>query len=502
MIKERSHLHIVSITNKNRGPTIKFCAISNRPPDPSVVYNISRNGDYHSHFIRCYPPSINQSSDEMPFLSPRLQLGDAVLSINGLSISSFPTTASIADFIRNRCGSRLIIVALRHPAVWKAGNDASKHDLFPAVNQTSSTETEDHQMSMQSKAKEERDVISRAIKDKWAKIQKLNYSRQTKRKIDTFVPTKNGVTFDPWMFDRSYALADRRLLINPAFGDDKNPVFYADNDEFDPDDGRRLRFFAAKEATTSFGDWLKIRKDVWRGRRNICPKFDDTGKNDEEPSISHEFWLSSGYQSFDTWLLSSKSSWRRSYSWHKNKKRKMRSETEKEVHFPSTAMICDATIDTMMYQFNDWLGARKQQWKIARRKRQLERVESLGNDSTMAQEASPFKCSVSLERSYSRLSSTNNDTIIIDELLEDQQRRQREREIDHAPLDISWIFDLDMGAPDDVIVLLMRFLNPSDHGNLLCLSWTSNFSFKKRDAVWQSLCPKRWILPRRPRKSW
>ena len=486
---------------------MSFCAISNRPPDPSVVYNLSGRGDYHSHFLQWYPPSsMDVSLNETSFLSPRLQLGDAVLSINGVSISSFSTTAAIADFIRNRCGSRLILVALRHFTVWKAGEEASHRELFPAVNPTKNgVETTEYQMLLQSKAKEKRDEISRAIKEGWAKIQKLNYSqsRPTKRKIH-HVPTKNGRKgFDPWMFDRMYALADKRLLMNPAFGDEKNPVFYSDNDEFDPDDGRRLRFFASRDITASFSDWLKVRKEAWRARRqNIYPKIGDIEQNDEASStVTHEFWLSNGHQSFDTWLSYSKSTWRRSYSWHKNKKRKLRSETEKEVHFPSVTMICDVSIDAAMYQFNDWLGARKQQWRIARRKRQLERVDMSGDDSGGAQEASPRKSSVSLERSYSRLSSTN-DTIIIDELLEDQQRREREREIDHAPLDISWIFDSDMGAPDDVIVLLMRFLNPSDHGNLLCLSWTSNFSLKKRDAVWQSLCPKRWILPRRPRKSW
>lgn len=55
---------------------------------------------------------------------------------------------------------------------------------------------------------------------------------------------------------------------------------------------------------------------------------------------------------------------------------------------------------------------------------------------------------------------------------------------------------------DDAILNIMGFLCPSDHGNLLCLSYTTNFLFKQRNVMWRSLCPTHWVLPRRPRKSW
>lgn len=265
--------------------------------------------------------------------------------------------------------------------------------------------------------------------------------------------------------------------------------------------------FATRDVT-SFDDWLKVRKVAWRSKRKHVYIADTAPivKDEEPSSISHDFWLETGYGSFDEWLLASKAQWRRSYSWHKDKKMKLQTEAEKQVHFPSTELI--ASSDDALVQFHDWLGVRKQQWRINRRKRQIERADSSASYteealsmSDLSNENAPNPSPSKARKSFARLSSSN-DTMIIDELLEDQQRQEKEHEIDHAPLDISWIFDSDVGAPDDVIVLLMRFLNPSDHGNLLCLSWSSNFLFKKRDAVWQSLCPKRWVLPRRPRKSW
>jgi len=89
-----------------------------------------------------------------------------------------------------------------------------------------------------------------------------------------------------------------------------------------------------------------------------------------------------------------------------------------------------------------------------------------------------------------------------DEILEDEEDRLTKEEEPCQPMDISWLFDSQYGAPDDVIVNIMTYLLPSDHGNLLCLSYTSNALFKQRNDMWKTLCPRHWILPRRPRKSW
>ena len=479
MVKERSHVHIVGITpSTENGATIDFCRVSKEAPNPSIVYNISpelrKNGeDYESSLRRLFPPSWKTTLSHSPsILAPSLQLGDAILSINGVSVSSFDSIASVANYIRISCREKLLIVALRHHAVWKAGfNEMSrKMKVLSTVTQAKTIEQKQQQQHLQqmmkaNAAKEKKERVSRVIREEWSRIQRQSYPKTAKRKLDYSEQNMGSkrLKLNPLVFHQLYAMSDTRQLTNPAFKDSNgNPIAYSDNNDFHPDDGRRLHLFVSKDVKRSFNDWLKVRKATWRSnRRHIY--IPDVNSNialrDEPLSVPHDFWLSSGYESFDQWLSGSKVKWRRSYSWNKDKKMKLQQTiSEKEVHFPST--ISYVPDDEQLDQFNDWLGVRKQQWRINRRKRQLERSHPTNNDTLKATQTSSNGKNftpVKSHRSFARLSSTN-ETMIIDEILEDQQRQEKEKEIDHAPLDITWIFDSDMGAPDDVVFLLMRFL--------------------------------------------
>ena len=507
MIKENAHVHVVGV-NSRTPATVQFCRVSNQAPNPSIVYNMSQgmrldNEDYESSFKRLFPPSWKLSSSNLSsILTPCLQMGDTIVSINGVSVSFFDSIASIATYIRQHCKDKLLLVALRHHVVWKSvWNEMNINmKICPTILQAKSTE---QQQRLQQKIKEyvvteKKARVSRAIGEGWRRVQKTNCTKAVKRKADLNKPASHPL----------YIFSDTRQLANPKFcNNGGEPILYSDNDDVDPDDGRRFHLFSSKTVSLSFDDWLKARKVVWGGRRKNIYLPNAGQIDDEVTSVPHDFWLDSGFKSFDEWLSTSKATWRRTYSWHKDKKMKLQAEAEKEVHFPTAELITShASSDVALGLFNDWLGVRKQQWRIIRRKRQLEYTTA-----DTAQDASTHQSDDSVDttcispvksrRLLNRLSSSN-DTMIIDEIIKDQQLQEQEQKVEHSPLDISWIFDSEKGAPDDVIVLLMRFLNPSDHGNLLCLSWVSNFSFKKRDSVWQSLCPKRWILPRRPRKSW
>lgn len=528
MIKEKLCVHVVGINSTGQRPATKFCRVTNQIPSSSIMYNSSalqRNAEeYEASFMRCFPPSWKESFCSAPSLSARcLQLGDAIVSINGVSVSTLESTAKVASFIRQCCQETLIIVALRHDVVWRAGwkEITTKLKLFSPITQARSADSKHQQQKLQQKMKdniaaEQKRRVAKAIKEAWVRVQNQRDSHQVKRKIDVQMPSSSKrYKFDSLMLHTLYNSADTRQLTNDAFRDRRGyPILYSDNDDFDPDDGRRFRLFTTRDVKKSFDDWLIQRKIVWRkSRKMLCRADSATAEQENEIiSVPHNFWLANGYESFDTWLVGSKSKWRRSYSWHKDRRIKLQTETEKEVHFPIVGPITlhDAR-KVALRELNDWLGVRKQQWRIIRRRRHLQRRGSIVN---YVSDASSHKGDIAAENNCclnhvkSRRSGPRSnkvsacDTMIIDEMLEDQQREERQKEIDLPPLDISWIFDADMSAPDDVIVLLMRFLNPCDHGNLLCLSWGSNYSFKKRDSVWQSLCPKRWILPRRPRKSW
>jgi hypothetical protein len=90
---------------------------------------------------------------------------------------------------------------------------------------------------------------------------------------------------------------------------------------------------------------------------------------------------------------------------------------------------------------------------------------------------------------------------IIDALLEEQEKEAKDSQ-ERPPLDISFLFDARLGAPDDVVAHCLEFLHRSEHGKLLCVSTDTSAALKERDGVWRQLCPSHWVLPRRPRKRW
>jgi hypothetical protein len=84
----------------------------------------------------------------------------------------------------------------------------------------------------------------------------------------------------------------------------------------------------------------------------------------------------------------------------------------------------------------------------------------------------------------------------------EQEERQRKALLERPPIDISFLFDANQGAPDDVVVHCLLFLSPTEHTKLLCISYTTALALKARNEVWRQLCPNHWVLPRRPRKPW
>ncbi|KAL7540307.1 hypothetical protein ACHAWF_006645 [Thalassiosira exigua] len=261
--------------------------------------------------------------------------------------------------------------------------------------------------------------------------------------------------------------------------------------------------FLSEEIEISFDSWLKKRKAIWRQthpRKYIIYDSDVLATIGNNEDVQHDFWHDR-YESFDLWLLSSKRKWARTYSWHKAKRRAIQTECERKVNLPMISPASESHV--MLGQFENWLGVRKQQWRLERRKRQRHRVEmcslsraencGLGDVSSGGDNnAGPIA-----------IAKSHNDSSVQywDDILEDQEH-SKEEETAIERMDISWVFDSQLGAPDDVIANVMSFLCPSDHGNLLCLSYTSNVLLKQRSVMWRTLCPKHWVLPRRPRKCW
>lgn len=515
--------------NKN-GPRVKWCQITDRVPSPSIVFAstpiLQKDRDENEierSFIRKFPPPLsstptnNQSTScfSPSLFAPALQPGDAIISINGNPVSSFDSLSTLATYIRQHCQHKLQIVALRHERVWVA----AWNEIACSKRGNSSNHLD------------QRSRVSKAIGEVWKGVYKTNTARTSSNSCDYEIKRKRQphkaqstkkpkrLKFDQTTFDLRLQLADTRQLTNEKFLDDKgNPIPYCDNGEFHLDDGTRIRGFLNNEIEISFDTWLEKRKVAWRSNRKERhppqPVVEICNEREEETiTVQHDFWLSSGYASFHEWLSASKAKWMRSYSWHQDRKRKLELECQKEVHFPMSPPSERATAaenQAILTEFESWLDVRKKQWLISRRRRQRamsdetkcdDEFEGTNRTSESNIPTNPNGTKLAPSPRYKNRTSLSSDAMYIDEMLEDQECIIEEQE-NRQPLDISWLFDAQLGAPDDTIVVIMEFLRPSDHGNLLCLNWQSNFTFKKRDILWKTLCPKHWILPRRPRKSW
>lgn len=586
---------IHSPNTTSNGPTIKWCQITNRVPSPSIVFSASKPSVQTEDFEKClmkkFPASVASysnssviiSSDDAAFqstpaiattasnqritcspslTSPTLQPGDAIISVNGLPASTFPSVSDMASFIRKKCKDKLQIVAMREEKVWKAawneivsirsrGSGKQSIDQRSRVSQVVGAAWQTIfvvRTTSNSKIINKIGNIPSSVRPSAPKLLSPKpipndaNTYKIKRRKEPKHPnglqkSRKKLKFDgdATNFHLHFLLADTRIFLNQKFTDDNgNPIPYCDNSEFDINEGTRIRRFANDEVDINFHEWLTKRKATWRSFRKARhppqsrkSSVVDSGGNDEEEDatsdVHHDFWLSSGYDTFDEWLSASKLKWKRSYSWHKDRRRKLELECEKKVHFPTIpSSYVKPTVSgnaNLLKEFENWLEVRKKQWLILRRKRQraiseenvaVVHVETCVDNATISasvgQNLSVKQSIAQITPSLRRkncVSSSPTDVMYIDEILADQEEQNNAKiEENREPLDISWIFDSQLGAPDDIIVVIMQFLNPSDHGNLLCLSWPTNFTFKKRDLLWQTLCPSHWILPRRPRKSW
>ena len=442
--------------------------------------------------------------------APCVQPGDAILSINGIPASYFQSTQLLANYIRQHCQQKMTIVIMRHDAVWKTTRAAmvreEQHNVEAALMVSTAGEgkvTQQHNPN----------YVANTIKKSWILINNNYKSNSQKSNVQSLrkvtkassPSAKKKRKITAVQFDEF----DNRQLYNPMFKDEHgNPILYCDNDDFELDDGKRIHMFLNDEIERDFNGWLCKRKTTWRQKWQKSIRRSASIEDSEERStVAHDFWLFSDYESFDHWLSAAKTKWRRSYSWHVDRRNQLEEEYEKTVHLPFSPVLEDFVATE---QFKDWLTVRKQQWKIARRKRQRKQQQQHTNVENLTASVSDSTSGV-VERSSSKAAEASsiviankNDTIMyIDEMLE----MQEEIETNSASqkrhtMDASWMFDAQLGAPDDIILLIMRFLQPFEHGNLLCLSYTSYTLFKLRESMWKSLCPKHWILPRRPRKSW
>jgi len=219
--------------------------------------------------------------------------------------------------------------------------------------------------------------------------------------------------------------------------------------------------------------WLIRRKSTWKASR-LQPFWQSAYPGNQFPSFHH-------------WLVHSKAKWRKSYSWHQREKTSLRQKAKQSVK-----------LETHRHVFFKWLKTRKCLWKISRRKRQRRRIEEKATHHV----TSKTTCTVSKISSAmpsNPLSSTT--TTALDAILDEDELR-RQALLSRPPLDISFLFNALICPSDDVVAHILTYLPTSEHGKLLCVSYTTSQLIQRRTDMWRILCPSHWILPSRPRKPW
>ena len=278
------------------------------------------------------------------------------------------------------------------------------------------------------------------------------------------------------------------LFRNDYFRDPENPssgVPFDDDLEYEFDEGRRANLFLPP--IVDVPTWLSNRKRKWRESYKVH-KVNELSIEEEDDShetsehVPKDFWTPQGFGSFSEWLQKRTMQWRQQYPWQRAKRQRI----QRDVENPQEVSINQ--------DFEAWLRVRKTQWRLARRQRQRAALAT-------AASSKPAASSSDAESSCLPIASVDTDVLVMDSLLEEKEKEERMRQ-ERPPLDISWLFNSDLGCPDDVVAHCMQFLPAEEHGKMLALNRSTRAKLAQRENVWRLLCPPSWTLPRRPRQPW
>ena len=350
----------------------------------------------------------------------------------------------------------------------------------------------------------------RLRKQTWRSKWNVKAALSTDLPASAYMPTcwRNPMFFD--------TISDNTNLWHGKEEDEKKRFLpYSDNNTFDPYEGSRSQQFLIPVSTSNWLQWLKSRKQKWRSTWKVyeleadesalilADGCHDNNERHQDCSVRYDFWAER-YPSFEAWLAVSSAKWKNSYSWNSKKRKRIQQSCEEVVPFPSSQDPNIAHLELIA-----WLKVRKNQWRVLRRRRQRRLDEAVRAEEPGAESVSAIESSVtgvsSMDASVTENRATSarmsGDFIYIDALLEEEERKKKLRKA-RAPIDISFLFLPALGCPDDVVAHCLRYLEPSEHGKLLCINKRLATGLKSRSNTWQSVCPKHWCLPRRPRKPW
>jgi hypothetical protein len=484
--------------------------VTRPPPSTTTTSSSSSSNDDGPNVTHCQITNSTQYTFDKQMYTKYILPGDGIYSINGIKLVSFTTTAELASYIHTKCTTQITFVIMRHESVWRAVTKCHNrmqmqmklNNKLNNNNDNDNTTDNDNMMV---------ECISKSVNNAWrwvlAPITNNSSSNAGQQQLYSST-TSNSCKYTAASINRS--TTNTATMKRPR----EDEIEVIDNG----DDTTVVHNFWIANGYATFSAWHEASKSKWvQSYSWNKDKINIDDEDGESNAVVHDFWLvNDKYDSFHSWHATSKAKWARSYSWHKTRRDDFQMKCEKEVHFPTVttaATLVDAhTSSNTLVKFENWLGVRKNQWRVERRKRQrlLRAVDTTTpHTTTITNSSSTISVNVNNNSKMQLTTSfgVNINDMYIDDMLQDQEHHasldgRASNSSYHQPIDISWIFDSQLGAPDDVIANLMTYLNPCDHGSLLCLSSTTNTLFKQRNDMWRTLFPSHWIVPRRPRQSW
>lgn len=147
--------------------------------------------------------------------------------------------------------------------------------------------------------------------------------------------------------------------------------------------------------------------------------------------------------------------------------------------------------------FDNWLIVRKKQWKSQQRMRQWSKRKTFYE--THADMVSKGLLDIPRCVSPSNASCSGAG---VDALFEGLAGGNRLTQLDRTPIAISCLFDAQFGICDEILAHCFGFLHHSEQKMLLRLSKATSKYIKDRDEIWHQMCPAKWNLPDRPRKTY
>jgi hypothetical protein len=495
------------------------------PPTSFIQSTDAQLSQFIRHLLTQPTPLASATAVSPAPLRHVVAAGDCLVGVAGVSVASLASLTAVTDLLRNYASTCLQIVLYQNQAARRAAASAF-HMATANQNYSSMDPTYAAAHAAWQAMCHELDVpspsVSNTVHRSLFTTPVLAHRNSGGASATGSVVSQHQKHVGQHVIPRYaphpvHVPVSKNLLFVDHYTGRKGIPFADELYEFDPDEDNLAALFLVPNESTPV--WLRKRKTQWRKCYSVFPILQD--RIQEEAAARHnckmqtafwtssspsyhfmddrldcnvpvDFWTCQGFATHALWLAARTKQWQSKYSWNVRKRKALENDCVEVVHLPGTVASDVGMNDKTKFLL--WLRVRKNQWQVQRRKRQ--RKDAAARIDSRDVTTCPIRCAGGIAPSSATLV-----TDLIDSLLEEQER-QREARTARPPLDISFLFNSELGIPDDVVANVLGYLHSSEHGKLLCINQTARRQLMGREQLWRQLCPSHWKLPRRPRKPW